>query len=107
MKSKQMRELLDRWAESGKTLRAFGESEGVAYAKLLYWRRKFRAESEPTDSVDLAPVKIIPEDGARYADLPRTAPVIGVWLPNGVTLELPVGVAEQEVTRLVRALSAC
>ncbi|MCP3919677.1 MAG: hypothetical protein GY711_29440 [bacterium] len=45
-RAEEMRELFARWRESGQSLMAFGKAEGVSYAKLLYWRRKFGEGSD-------------------------------------------------------------
>ena len=52
-----MRELFARWRDSGLSLMAFGKREGVAYSKLLYWRKKFAGE--PTEFI---PVEVVSGD---------------------------------------------
>lgn len=103
MKSDEMRAMFERWDASGLSLRAFGKREGIAYAKLLYWRRKFREESESGAVADLAPVRVVPDAVPEQAK----AQLVGVWLPNGVSLEVPLGLDGAELERLMRVLSSC
>ena len=103
MKSKEMRAVLDRWKESGQSLRAFGVREGHSYSKLLYWRRRLEPREPKPEKIDFAPVQVV--------QAPETVPVksdtIGIWLPNGVSLDVPAGVASEDVLRLVESLSRC
>lgn len=101
----EMRAAFSRFEGSGLTLKAFGEREGIPYTTLQYWRRKLRggggAKAE-TEKVDLQPVRVVAEPTEN-----RSVPVVGVWLPNGVSLEVPPGVGESELLRLVGVLSRC
>ena len=103
MKAEQMRATLSRWKESNLSLRAFGAREGVSYSKLVYWRRRLSSDSQAAQKPDLAPVKIVTD---REVSTSSASPV-SVWLPNGISLEVPPGSAIEEVSRLVDALSRC
>ena len=102
----QMRETFSRWKASGISLRAFGTREGISYSKLQYWRKRFRTESDVASGqgakVQIVPVEVIPDERQTPA-----AEVIEVWLANGVSLSVPIGVDEQELRRLVGVLAAC
>jgi len=95
--AKEMRALLGQRAESGLSLLAFSKREKLSYAKLLYWDRKFRGlevkRRKSAPKVDLMPVRVVPE--AVSAEEPR--PVLGVWLGNGVSLEIPTNSARRTV----------
>jgi hypothetical protein len=93
-----MREVFATWKSSGLSLKAFGEGEGIAYAKLLYWRKRL------SDEPSFAPVRIV--DASPEVTAPR-AEVVSIWLANGVSLEVPSTVAEGDLARMVRVLGAC
>ncbi len=104
MKSDEMRAMFERWTASGLSLQGFGKREGVAYSKLLYWRRKFRDEEGAEGAeAELVPVRVV-ADGVAVQTKPE---LIGVWLPNGVALEVPLGLDGGELERLVQVLSSC
>lgn len=98
----EMRAVFERHESSGLSLRAYGEREGIAYTTLQYWRRRLRGATGDERSA-LAPVHVTP-------DTPEPQPPaehVGVWLANGVALEVPRGFDEGELRRLVDVLSAC
>ena len=108
-RAKEMRAVFARHKESGLTLKAFGEREGIAYTTLQYWRRRLRDDEAPAlspskgEPVSLAPVRVVadtkaPEPPARGFD---------IWLSNGVSLEVPSGFDEGDLRRLVGVLSTC
>ncbi len=106
-RAEEMRELFVRWKKSDLSLAAFGKLEGVAYAKLLYWRRKLgddaarrKAPSKAAASVLLAPVKVVP-------DPVPCAEKFEVWLTNGLSLDVAHGFDESELRRLVGVLLSC
>ncbi len=102
MKSEEMRGVFDRWRASGLSLLAFGKREEIGYSRLLYWRRKFKEEGASRDRL-VDPVRVVPDPVP-----PEVAPeVVSVWLPNGVSLEVPLGLDGGELERLVQALSSC
>jgi hypothetical protein len=107
-RAEEMRAVFARHEESGLSLKAFGEREGISYTTLQYWRRKFSGRKDgkgalPAASVALAPVRIV-SDPAPVA--PR-AERFEVWFSNGVSLEVPSGFDELELRSLVGVLSAC
>ena len=111
--SEKMVALFERWKASGQSLRAFGQQEGVGYAKLVYWRRKLSGagsrkaearEAKPAGAIELAPVEVVREPTRVAAP---AVDVLSVWLANGVSLEVPVGIDEEALGRLVRTLSTC
>jgi len=96
--SAAMREVLATWESSGLSLRAFGKREGIAYAKLLYWKK--RVAPRPV----FTPVEIVEAPAASAQASPG---IISIWLANGISLEVPPSVAEGDLARMVRVLSAC
>ena len=99
----EMVEVFRRWKDSGVSLRAFGEREGVSYSKLQYWRRKLRDCERGQKKAELAPIRVVPE--AREPD--PEPQVFEVCLANGVGLGVPAGFDEGELQRLIGVLSAC
>ncbi len=96
-----MRKLLTTWKSSGLSLKAFGEREGVAYAKLLYWKKRL------SDEPSFAPVRIV-ESKAEEAEASNAqTEVVGIWLANGIALEVPSTMAENDLSRMVRVLGTC
>ena len=110
-RAEEMRELFARWRSSGQSLMAFGRTEGVPYSRLLYWRRKLddsvaggkASPVKPVADAEFVPVRIMPDSNRPD---PRPEP-FEVWLPNGVSLNVAAGFDEDELRRLVGALSAC
>lgn len=108
-RAQEMRDLFARWRQSGQSLMAFGKAVGVSYSKLLYWRRKFEREvrakndppGEPTVGFDQLRVAATKEPAVS-----QPSP-FGVWLSNGVSVDVPVGFDEEELLRLIGILSAC
>ncbi len=41
----EMVHVFAKWKESGQSLQKFGASEGIGYAKLQYWKRRFETVS--------------------------------------------------------------
>jgi hypothetical protein len=103
MKSVEMRGVLKDWKASGLSLHAFGKREGVGYAKLIYWRRKFDERREPKTEERFAPVRVVPD----AAPEPGSSDPVNVWLPNGVSFEVPPGLCSSDLERIVRVLSSC
>ena len=108
----EMRSLFVKWESSGLSLHAFGIREGIAYATLLYWKKKFAGPSaeavQATSPVELVPVRVA--DVASQGDLPASTSSRGsfeVWLGNGIGVDIPPGFDEQELQRLLRVLSSC
>lgn len=57
------KERVDRWRESGLSMRAFAPQEGVSAQALRYWRDRFPEEPE----VEFAPVKVVEPVASRSA----------------------------------------
>ena len=100
-RSEEMQRVLAEFEQSGQSLRAFGQSKGIAYAKLLYWRKKLKAEGLPNPS--LAPVVVIPDSSPTET----SGGAYEVWLPNGVSLGVPRGFDDCELLRLAQVLAQC
>ncbi len=106
--AKEMRSVLGRRKESGLSLLAFAKREELSYSKLQYWDRKFRElegkRRKAAPTVDLTPVRVVPDAVACDGPKPEA---LAVWLPNGVSLEIPTGFDAVELERLVGVLSSC
>ncbi len=109
-REEEMRAVFARFEESGQTLKAFGEREGISYTTLQYWRRKLagkKGAKKPSPKAGkpttLAPVRVVPD--SRPPDV-RPEP-FAVWLSNGMSLEVPSGFDELDLRRLVGVLSEC
>ena len=107
-----MEAMLERWEESGLSLRAFATREGIRYSRLVYWRRKLRAGPvRPKTSVpkprkrtgELVPVKVVSDEGSPA----EKSAQLTVWLPNGVAIDVPAGFDQGELQRLVDVVSSC
>lgn len=53
--------LVERWEQSGMSLRAFSKSEVISYEKLRYWKRKFNGSNQNTRQKLSATPKDIPD----------------------------------------------
>ena len=104
----EMQDLIKRWEVSGLSQRAFAEQEGVAYSKLLYWRRRLqqrarvKKRSERAAPVQLSPVRIIPD-----APCATTAAAFELRTAAGLTVSVPAGFDERELSRLLEVVAAC
>ncbi|MBM3288374.1 MAG: hypothetical protein FJY88_13670 [Candidatus Eisenbacteria bacterium] len=76
----EWRTLLGRWKKSGVGPREFCRKESVQLSSFLRWQQ--RLQGSPAQS-DFAPVVSIPPLETRTSSW-----MLGVTLPNGVTLEL-------------------
>jgi len=104
--AEQMREVFARLEQSGLSMRAFAQREGIAYSKMQYWRRRLagrrKKATEGHKPVVLSPVRVVPD-----TPVPTERKGFEVWLANGVSLEVPPGFDEGELQRLVGVLAGC
>lgn len=101
-RAEEMRAALARWKRSGQSLYAFAKGEEISYSRLQYWAAKLggvKKKPVRAQPVELVPVHVTPE--------PRATEPISIWLTNGIALEVPVGLDEAEIRRLVGVLSGC
>jgi transposase len=87
-------ERMRRFAESGTTVVAFCQSEGISSHALYYWRHKLDPQSPAPDADQprLLPVRLL------------DAPPVELALPNGSVLRLAPGCDLAFVRSLVDAL---
>ena len=112
--SRQMSELLDRWAETDQTLKSFAATERQSYWKLVYWKKKLgkrrskgaragRSGAARNDS--MVPVRLVLDQ------LPtgKRAGARGylVRLRTGIEVEVPQGFDAAELSRLFRVIEPC
>lgn len=90
--------LVEQWRSSGMTKKAFCETNDLAYYTFLRWTRRIAPSEETRKFVE------IPAASA-------TTPATGIFSPAtveldcaGVTLRVPVGIEEHELSRLLRAV---
>ena len=106
-RAEEMGPVLRRWKKSGLSLLAFAKREELSYSKLQYWAAKLggaRKSGKKSRAVELAPVHVVPDKPVPESPKPE---VLSVWLPNGVSLEVPSGFDEVELRRLVGILTTC
>lgn len=110
-RDKAMRELFARWRSSDQSLMAFGRQEGVAYKKLLYWKKKFASERRALSSSaqvrecsELVPITVVPDATTRPS---ASTNAFNVHLTSGVCIAVVPGFDEVELRRLVQVLQAC
>jgi len=87
------------------SLRAFGEQEGVGYAKLLYWKRKFEREGGASDRAGLVAIDVV--RGSNSGETPVAPGKMEVWLSNGIGVDVAPGFDADELRRLVGVLQSC
>src|SRR4051812_8148929 len=85
-------ERLQRFADSGASVVAFCQQEGISSHAFYYWKNKLHPDAPGADQPRLLPVRLL-----------DTAPVELV-LPNGCVLRLAPGCDLDFVRRLVDAL---
>ena len=99
----EMRSVFARHEESGLSLKAFGEREGISYTTLQYWRRKLSGKMTSPVPAALARVRVVPD----APEVERRSSAFDVWLSNGISVEVPAGFDERELRRLVEVLATC
>ena len=88
--------LVERWEQSGMSLRAFSKSEVISYEKLRYWKRKFngsnintrqKLSATPKDIPDFISVEV-PNNVADFSGLQLTFPnQVKVTCPSDIGLD--------------------
>jgi transposase-like protein len=106
----EMRKLLADWKRSGLSLRELGRRKGIAYAKLLYWRRKLQREKSEREAPAAGisaerwlPVRVVPSP----VESPEGKAGYEVRLANGIRIGVTDGFEGKELTRLVQVLASC
>lgn len=107
-RSEEMQGALARWDESGLSLRAFAQQEGIPLSTLSYWRRKLRGTRQEVAGISgetprWLPVRVVPHGASQSGGIQA----FEVRLGNGLGVSVPVGFDEAELRRLVMALVAC
>lgn len=113
--TEQMTVVLDRWDESGLSLRAFAQRDDHSYAKLLYWREKLRGVTKRTrprkletplkrKPKALVPVRVVEDE---HLATPERRKGFDVRLGNGLSVEVAIGFDELELRRLIGVLTQC
>ena len=85
--------LLIRYHQSGQTVQAFSDSEGVASSSVYKWLRRERSGGQVRGLVEVTP-----------AARPRMGFVVGT--PHGYRIEVPGDFSPEELKRLLGALEA-
>ena len=87
--TEKKRQLMERYAASGMTRRAYCAQHGIAVSTLDYWRLKRRPK--------LVRISVDPQQGGAGFTL---------TLANGRRIESSWSFAEADLTRLIRAVEA-
>jgi hypothetical protein len=106
----EMQKVLARCEESGQSLRAFSQREGISLSKLSYWRRKLRGAGTAEDGARSSSkksrwvaVRVVPHGRSRTTD----EPVFEVRFGNGLGVRVAAGFDESELRRLIAVLVTC
>ncbi|RLD69420.1 MAG: hypothetical protein DRI95_00145 [Bacteroidetes bacterium] len=100
---KKMQRMIAKWERSGASLRAFGKTEGVSYAKLRYWKRKFKGLNQGANEESINLPQDIP--GFISVEMPNIiTDFTGLELsfPNNVKITCPSGIGIEELKTLIK-----
>ncbi len=90
------RDVLERQAGSGLTVRDFCDFEGVSTASFYNWRRRFADDVQPNQPA------FVPVSVAQ----PETPPVLEIVFSDAVTIRVPEGTARQTIVDALAAVEA-
>jgi transposase len=93
------RAVLDRWRQSGLSVRAFCQAEGLSQPTFYWWRREILRRDTPKPA--FLPVRVVREDAAQ-----RAGRGIEVVLANGRCLRVGPGFDPQTLVQVVDLLEA-
>ena len=93
-------EVVSQWRASGQSQTAFCREAGIATVTLGRWLRRLES-AKAADSADPVLVEIGVRKGTGIHDGYQ------VVLPGGAHVRVPADFREQDLTRLLRALSSC
>jgi hypothetical protein len=112
---KYYRDLLREQSRSGQSVRAFAAARGLSAWTLYGWRQRLglaRSRTQPASRAGVAPKSWAPTSrlvevrlGGERPEERRAGLVLHVFGRH--RLELPADLAEDDLRRLVRALSPC
>ncbi len=75
------KELADSYAQSGLTLKAFGEQIGMSSSMVSYYLKKARSEDEQFNPDNFSPIGLTISKSER---------VIRICASDGLTIEIPI-----------------
>ena len=101
MTASEGHQLVQRWRESGLSMRAFAEAEGVAAHCLWYWKKRLGANDSTSSSADfvvLTPTDvevdgILGADGDDSVEDAAADGAVEIVLENGELVRIPRGTA--------------
>jgi len=92
------KEHITEWQESGQTREVFCREKDLRISTFSYWRTKINKlesrESEPT----------VKQDFIRYSLPTSTSSQITIGWPDGMKLQLPVGISLRELAEFIIAI---
>ena len=101
-------DVVERWRESGQSVRAFCRAEGLREWTFYFWRRKLahrghRAQRQPgirSPGATFLPVKLVRDDPGG------AAPGIEIVLPHGRVVRVRAGFDRQALAEVLAVLEA-
>ena len=99
--------LLIQFRDSGLTLQAFCDQQGISYHQLVYWRKKIQVQSRCDAVPQWVPVRLQPPSVSKEdASCAPVAPEASVFLHYGdARVEIPMHGDAGYVASLLRALA--
>ena len=93
----QIKEILERFEQSGQSGTVFARENGLAFSTLMGWRLKVRkAHNGPPKFVELDPLSTVASGHS----------VAQIRFADGLSMDLHVGFTAQPVAQLIRLLRA-
>ena len=92
----EMFQIVERWEQSGISIRAFSNSEGISYEKLRYWKKKFKGSNQNIGQKLFRPQKNfsdfisveVPKNTVNFSGLELTYPnQVKITCPSGIELD--------------------
>ena len=96
------REVLERWASSGKSLAEFARGEGLQVQRLARWRARLDVRPVPA----LVPVRVIGTDLPQRPGAHEAVDPIEILLPSGACVRVPADFDPGALHRVLVVLRA-
>ena len=94
----EIQEILDRLEESGLSVRAFCQAEGLAESSVHKWRKTFQESSHPL----LRPVRRVPSQDFLVA-----SDLVEIFMPTGIRVRVPAGISSDRLFDLLQVVGSC
>ena len=101
--NQEMFRLVERWEQSGMSLRAFSKTVVMSYEKLRYWKKKFKGINQNTKQEFL----VIPKDTSDFIPVETPYKAVGfsclqISYPNQVKLSCPSDIGIDTLKSLIK-----